>query len=183
MILCERAGIRRFVVAAAPEAREAAHAALGSFRDRPEVGLVDSLTQGADTIDPAAICVRFDGNLVLAPSVLRRALDQYAASPGAPVNLISTDEERGGTITVGPLRSLLGIHRDSVVVRPSTTAALPFALNGRPEDREEAELRLARAVRNESLSTDALMARVFDRRLSWRISLPLARMRVAPNAV
>jgi phosphatidylglycerophosphate synthase len=63
------------------------------------------------------------------------------------------------------------------------TSALPFALNGRPEDRREAEIRLARSVRMESVETDAVMARVLDRRLSWRISLRLARTRVMPNQV
>jgi len=60
---------------------------------------------------------------------------------------------------------------------------LPFALNGRPEDREEAELRLAKSVRNESLETDAVLARLVDRRLSWRLSYRLARTRVTPNQV
>jgi phosphatidylglycerophosphate synthase len=60
---------------------------------------------------------------------------------------------------------------------------LPFALNGRPLDREEAEVRLARSVRHESVNTDALMARMVDRRFSWRISLRLARTRVTPNQV
>jgi phosphatidylglycerophosphate synthase len=61
--------------------------------------------------------------------------------------------------------------------------SLPFALNGRPEDRVQAEIRLARAVRYESTSTDALMARMVDRRLSWRLSLRLARTRMTPNQV
>jgi phosphatidylglycerophosphate synthase len=60
---------------------------------------------------------------------------------------------------------------------------LPYALNGRPEDREEAEVRLAQAVRHESVRTDALMARMVDRRLSWRLSLRLARTRITPNQV
>src|ERR1700751_4255822 len=61
--------------------------------------------------------------------------------------------------------------------------SFPFALNGRPQDREEAEVQLARALRAESASTDALMARMVDRRLSWRLSLRLARTRVTPNQV
>ncbi len=65
----------------------------------------------------------------------------------------------------------------------SAAGYLPFALNGRPEDRQEAELRLAKSVRVESLETDAALARLLDRRLSWRLSYRLARTRVMPNHV
>jgi len=44
-------------------------------------------------------------------------------------------------------------------------------------------LRLARSVRAESVETDALMARWFDRRLSWRLSYRLARTRLTPNQI
>ncbi|MGH7879835.1 MAG: CDP-alcohol phosphatidyltransferase family protein, partial [Candidatus Binataceae bacterium] len=71
----------------------------------------------------------------------------------------------------------------AVPVNWMAAGVLPFALNGRPEDRTEAEVRLARSVRNESLATDAPLARWVDRRASWRVSLPLARHRIAPNAV
>ena len=47
----------------------------------------------------------------------------------------------------------------------------------------EAELRLAKAIRRESVSTDTLMARMLDRRLSWRLSYRLARTRIMPNHV
>ena len=185
MILCERAGIQRFVVAAPAANREATRRALGRFRDDPKVGLVDSLDQAEPGLQPETICVRFDGNLVLAPSILRAALDHYTAAPKNTVSVLSTDAEHGGRISVGPLRDLLanGMQAEAAGVWLSNAGALPFALNGRPEDREEAEVRLARSIRNESLRTDAVMARVFDRRISWRISLPLARLQVAPNVV
>lgn len=185
MILCERAGIQRFMIAAPPEQREAACQALGRFRDNPKVGLVDSLEQAEKALKPETICVRFEGNLVLAPSILRAALGRYSASPKDTVSVLSTDAEHGGRISVGPLCNLVGSGFQSgpAGIWLNSAGVLPFALNGRPEDREEAEVRLARAIRNESLSTDALMARVFDRRISWRISLPLARLSVAPNVV
>jgi len=123
--------------------------------------------------------------LVLAPSILRKALDRYRSPPGATVSVVSTDSEHGGSISVGPLQSLIndGIRLKPAALKVAAIGVLPFALNGRPEDREEAEIRLARAIRNESLTTDALMARALDRRVSWRISLRLARLRVAPNTV
>ncbi len=185
MIQCERAGIRRFLIEAPAEQRDLAQAALGSFRNRPEVGLVDSLTQATQGFDPSTACVHFAGNLVLAQSQLRDAIAQYRTSPGNTLTVASTDPERGGAIVVGPLGRLLdnmGSSRlDARAIAASS--ALPFALNGKPEDTHEAELRLARSIRGESLATDALMARVLDRRVSWRISLRLARLRVAPNFV
>ena len=161
MILCERAGIQRFVVAAPAADREATRRALGRFRDDPKVGLVDSLDQATPSLEPEALGVRFDGNLVLAPSILHAALDSYDTGLKATVSVVSTDAEQGGRIIVGPLRDLLtqGMPSGPVGVALNHAGVLPFALNGRPEDREEAELRLARSIRNESLKTDALMAR------------------------
>ncbi|HLW70603.1 MAG TPA: CDP-alcohol phosphatidyltransferase family protein [Candidatus Binataceae bacterium] len=184
MILCERAGIRRFLIETPTARRAEAQAALGRFRDNPAVCLVESLADASEDIEPSTPCVRFTGNLVMAQSNLRRALAQYAASPGGTLTINSADPEQGGAIIVGPLRNLLdgdaaGAARPDRMV----TGVLPFALNGRPEDRNEAEVRLARAVRDESVASDAPMARWLDRRLSWRLSLPLARRRVSPNAV
>src|SRR6202008_1819300 len=62
-------------------------------------------------------------------------------------------------------------------------AMLPFALNGRPADREEAEIRLLRASTQERRRTPPLMGRRFGRGMSWRLSLRLARTRVTPNQV
>jgi phosphatidylglycerophosphate synthase len=185
LILCEREGIWRFVLETPLELRAATRAALGRFRDDPAVALVDTLNQANPGLDPAAVGVRLDGNLVLAPSILRKALDQYRSSPGTTVSVVSTDSEHGGSISVGPLQSLIndGIRLNPAALKVAAIGVLPFALNGRPEDREEAETRLARAIRNESVTTDALMARALDRRVSWRISLRLARLRVAPNTV
>jgi phosphatidylglycerophosphate synthase len=184
MILCERAGIRRFVIETPVFGRHEAQAALGRFRGKPTVCLVESLADATEDIDPSTTCIRFTGNLVMAQSNLRRALAQYTESAGAALTINSADPEQGGAITIGPLRNLLnGEARGAARSERMVEGVLPFALNGRPEDRREAEVRLARAVRNESLATDAPMARWFDRRLSWRVSLPLARRRIAPNAV
>jgi phosphatidylglycerophosphate synthase len=184
MILCERAGITRFVIEAPMPQRADTRAALGRFRDNPAVGLVDSLERVGERLDPSTVCIRFSGNLVMAQSDLGQALARYAAMPAGTLTIPSTDPERGGAIMVGPLRNLLSANLDSAEARTrSMTGVLPFSLNGRPEDRTEAELRLARSIRHESLATDALMARVLDRRISWRISLWLARWRIAPNAV
>ncbi len=65
----------------------------------------------------------------------------------------------------------------------NTATYLPFALNGRVEDRDEAEERLARSLKDETAHTDAPLARYIDRNLSWRISKRLARTSVSPNQV
>ena len=186
IVLCSRAGIGRFIIESRVDERDHALAALGSFRGSPQVKFVESwdeVREGPAGLDPDAPCLRVCGNLVLAQSQLRDALGDYAARPGKPLRILSTDAERGGMIAIGPLGSLFDDEALANGLSLHGSGALPFALNGRPEDREEAEVRLAQSVRKESAATDALMARVLDRRLSWRLSLRLARLGVTPNQV
>ncbi|MGH7985064.1 MAG: CDP-alcohol phosphatidyltransferase family protein [Candidatus Binataceae bacterium] len=184
MLLCARAGIKRFVITTASEYRRITETGLGQFRGRPEVTVVESsggLDGRAYGLDPATPCIALSGNLVMGQSQLRRILAGYESS-GRRVRIVSTDGEQGGTVVIGPLASLVETPEPgSSPLR--TDRYLPFALNGRPADRQEAELRLARSVRSESVHTDALMARMLDRRLSWRLSYPLARIGVSPNHV
>ena len=186
MLLCSRAGVHRFIIEANPAERESIRTALGSFGASPQVTIVDSIDgtgNWRDGVDPSTPCIAFRGNLVLAQSQLRRALSDYALNPGHELRVVSTDADRGGSIEVGPLGAIMngGGNGAGATIRPA--GYLPFALNGRPEDREEAELRLAKSVRAESAETDAIMARLFDRRLSWRLSYRLARTQVMPNHV
>jgi phosphatidylglycerophosphate synthase len=184
MILCERAGIRRFVIETPGGAREETLEAMGRFRDFASVRIIDSFSGASFDLDPSTTCVLFTGNLVMAPSNLREALARYASLSHQTLTINSADPEQGGAIIVGPLNTLIAAGASGPIWRDERSKpVLPFALNGRPEDREEAEARLARAVRKESSATDAPMARWLDRRLSWRVSLPLARRRIAPNAV
>lgn len=183
-----REGVRRFIVATGDLApAEVAHA-LGSFAGRPEVTLVDSFSQIAPPFDRFGLAtsvatIAFRGNLVLARSQLRRALEAYAAAPAGLLRLESADCDRGGAIEIGPLATLLSDPAAGAGAILSASGYLPFALNGQPRDRQEAELRLARSVRAESVATDAPLARMVDRRLSWRISYRLARIGVTPNQV
>ncbi len=188
IILCRRAGIRSVIIEAGPDEQMRAITAMGALVDDPAIKIVPSLREAA--IPDSAAVIQFSGNLVLAQSQLARAMEQYLAHPGIPVTVVSADQERGGIMAIGPISA---IRRQSESVPDSAPpaaadvlsgpATLPFALNGRPEDREEAEVRLASSVREESTSTDALMARIVDRRLSWRISLRLARTHITPNQV
>jgi phosphatidylglycerophosphate synthase len=146
--------------------------------------LVDSLSNVRTQLDCATPCLYVSGNLVVAKAQLSDFLARYQAGGSTePLSIVTNDPEHGGTIRIGPLDRLLDGTAEFHMIERNPAGALPFALNGRPEDRDEAEERLARAVREESLNTDAVMARVFDRKLSWRLSLPLARLGIAPNAV
>ena len=126
--------------------------------------------------------MRLDGNLVFATSHLRRILDKDGGRSGPVMNTASADYERGGSISTGPLAELIRADRARAAVM-NTASYLPFALNGRVEDREEAEERLARALKDETAKTDAPLARMIDRNLSWRISKRLARTSITPNQV
>src|SRR6266851_5991377 len=141
LLLCGRVGIRRFIVETGSEKRTAV--ALGSFRHSPQVTLVDSFAEALDPrfkLDSSTPCIALSGNLVLAGSQLRRALDDYSARPGRNLRVVSTDGEHGGTIAIGLLGALLNPTPDDPPVTIAATGALPFALNGRPADRDDAEL-------------------------------------------
>jgi phosphatidylglycerophosphate synthase len=191
MINCERAGIRRFVVAASHERYPDVARAMGRFKNSDTVSMVESfgvILNGANAqelgIDPSAPCVSFSGNLVFAKSQLKRILDAHASNPDSVHRAVSTDKDRGGEIATGPIGEILKRGGISTTVAGPMAGLLPFALNGRPEDREEAELRLAKSVREESAHKDAPMARWVDRRISWRISYWLAsHTSVTPNMV
>ena len=191
MINCERAGIKRFVVAAPRQNYPDVAHAMGRFKNSDKVSMVESFGEilnngGAHElgIDASAPCVSFSGNLVFAKSHLARILEAHASNPQSVHRAISTDRDRGGEIATGPIGEILkrgGISND---VAGPAASLLPFALNGRPEDREEAELRLAKSIREESAHKDAPMARWVDRKISWRISYWLAtHTRVTPNMV
>lgn len=182
MLMCQRVGVKRFFIEAGDLDAGGLRASLGSFRDHPEINFVGSFVQVLEQLPADAPCIALRGNLVLAASQLRGLLDNQAARPGEVISVESTDGARGGSVAAGPLGRLVnGSGVMASQLQPS--GQLPFALDGRPTDIQEAERRLARELRRESAETDALMARWVDRRLSWRISLRLARTAITPNQV
>jgi phosphatidylglycerophosphate synthase len=195
MINCERAGIKRFVVAVSRENYPEVARAMGRFKNSDSVSMVESFSEILDAraahelgIDPSSSCVSFSGNLVFAKSQLKRILDAHASNPRSVHRAVSTDHDHGGEIATGAISAILksgGIPTATPNdIAPPAASLLPFALNGRPEDREEAELRLARSIREESAHKDAPMARWVDRRISWRISYWLAtHTRATPNMI
>ncbi|MGC1678742.1 MAG: CDP-alcohol phosphatidyltransferase family protein [Candidatus Binataceae bacterium] len=186
IISCERAGISRFIIEAPPARRAEIEASLGCYRNHPTVTLVDRLDAEAakrEQIDPTVACIALSGNLVFFKSQLEQVLSEAANQPGSIVRLTTSDSDHGGEIAAGPCAELLRRGGMSAEHFRRPRGDLPFALNGRPEDREEAEVRLARSLRIETAKKDAPMARWVDRKLSWRLSLRLARTAITPNQV
>jgi len=182
MLMCKRAGVKRFFLEAGDPERTGLRTSLGSFRDHPEIKFVGSFAEVLKQLPADAPCIALKGNLVLAASQLRGLLASQAARPGEVISVGSTDVARSGSVAAGPLGRLVeGSGGVASELKPS--GQLPFALDGRPTDVREAERRLARELRRESADKDALMARWVDRRLSWRISLRLARTAITPNQV
>lgn len=182
LLICQRAGAKRFFIGVPDAERAALRGSLGSFRDNPDVSFVGSFTQVLEELPADATCLALRGNLVLPASQLRTVLDRQAARPEEVVTLGSTDTAHSGSIMAGPLARLIDCN-GTYMAQIEASSRLPFALDGRPEDVHEAELRLAQALRHESASTDAPMARWLDRRLSWRLSYRLAHTAIMPNQV
>ncbi len=185
MLNCERAGIGRFFIQSSAEDREKIIRDLGRFRQRRGVTIIESfgeLLKESASLDPSEPCVRFEGNLVLSTWYLKQILRQNGPSTGGIVATLSADQEHGGSILVGRIADLIrtDIGETAAV---HTASALPFALNGRPQDRDEAEGRVARSLKEETADKDGILARYVDRHISWRISRWLAHTSVTPNQV
>ncbi len=185
LVSCERAGVKRVYVQTPAQDRERIGKSMGRFAGDRHISIVDSfdeLLRGPFGLDPSEPCVRLSGNLVFATSHLNRIIEKDGGRTGPVMNTISADYERGGSIATGPLAELIRIDQNRALVM-NTASYLPFALNGRVEDRDEAEDRLARALKDDTAQTDAPLARYIDRNLSWRISKGLARTSITPNQV
>jgi phosphatidylglycerophosphate synthase len=182
MLVCARAGVKRFFIQASHAERANVRAMIGSFGDSPDVHFVDALARALDDLPAGARCVVLRGPLVLSPPVLAGLIARQVERPDDIVELRSTDAGSAGVVAVGPLGRLLRDSADTVT-RMTPTGELPYALASGADDVRDAELRLARALRHESAEKDAPMARWVDRRLSWRISDLLARTAVTPNQV
>ncbi len=183
MINCERAGIRRFVIVVPPEHKDDVSRSLGRFGSHRDVLIVETADQAVRSLAPDGAVLSLSGNLVVTRPQLEQLISKYEGGSGIVTRTVTTDHDRGGEISVGPVAEILrrgGIVND---ISPAAAALLPFALNGRPEDRDEAELRLARELRHETAAKDAVLARLIDRKLSWRISYRLARTAITPNQV
>ena len=181
LLVCRRAGVKRFFIEASDTERIRLRASLGSFKDSPDVTFVGSPVEVLEHLPPNAPCVAMRGNLVLSPMVLRDVIARQADRPGEVVAIQSTDDDaHSGLVASGALGLLIDGGR-SGVTPVAHAGQLPYALYKGREDVREAELRLARELRLETAWKDPLMARWVDRRLSWRISYRLANTPVTAN--
>jgi phosphatidylglycerophosphate synthase len=183
--MCQRAGLKRFVIEADPEHRPGMVASLGGFLNDPRVCFIDSLDQlggSASSPSPVDQCLAFRGSLVFGRSQLRQLLDAAAAAPSQLVRLSIWGEDRSAEMSAGPLGQILEAMRKGASDAPPH-GDLPFALDGRAQDPQEAEIRLARSLRYETANSDGVLARMLDRKLSWRLSYRLARTAITPNQV
>jgi len=183
--LCARAGISRFFIACDGAPREDVERAMGAFRRRVDVTLLDSsdaASRRRSDLDDGAPCVAFEGNLIFTGAQLNRLIAQYTSGPARVVRLASTGGDVNAGLAVGTMSDLF-----NPPVAPCAAASLggllPFALDGRPDDPSEGERRIGVTLRHETAWKDGFLARHIDRRISWLIALRLARTGVTPNQV
>jgi phosphatidylglycerophosphate synthase len=183
---CERAGIERFFIVCPAEQRGLLPASLGRFDRDARLRVVDSADQlltepiGLEASEP---CLAVGADVVFARSQLDMLLRHNQAHPGEVAQLAVRGGGRDSVLAVGPLRDLLKQPGLSKPLAAGLDGALPFALEANPDARERAEIAMARALRFGTTDTDGLMAQLFDRKVSWRVSYRLARTAVTPNQV
>ncbi|MGO9603617.1 MAG: CDP-alcohol phosphatidyltransferase family protein [Candidatus Binataceae bacterium] len=172
----------RFFIETSDDGRDSLDQSLGSLRGSPNISFVGSAAEVLEQVPADAPGVVLSGNLVLSPTRLRGVLKSAASPRGEVVVLESADNTRGGAIAAGPLHHLVE-NRGSAAPQLFAAGRVPFALNGHVEDIREAELRLARDLRYDTVDKDSPLARWLNRRLSWRISYRLAHTPITPNQV
>ncbi|HYL58190.1 MAG TPA: CDP-alcohol phosphatidyltransferase family protein [Candidatus Acidoferrales bacterium] len=184
LLVCERAGVRQFFIVASAAERAALSESVGAFRGCVNVHLVGAISEVRGELSGDVRCVAIRGNMVMAASHLRRIVASADEYPGKVVEVASGDAAQAGSVAVGALEGL--IERAGDAVRIDAIGKLPYALGGRSGSGHEvrdAEMLLARDLRRESAAKDAPLARILDRRLSWRISYLLSHSAITPNQV
>jgi phosphatidylglycerophosphate synthase len=182
VLVCARAGICRFLIASPqPERAEVERTLARLGINATVIGSFDEHQQAAH-IDPSSPVVMISGSLVFARTHLLRILIAHEHRPEAV--LCWHGPARRGSICVGPLARAASHETNHVDITPTVTSGpLPLALSDAAEHSEEAETALARSIKDETAARDAVLARLIDRRWSWRLSSRLARTAVVPNQV
>jgi phosphatidylglycerophosphate synthase len=184
--LCERAGASRFFISCPRQEQGRVTQALGRFSGDARVQVIDSASEIAAAADgpaPTTRCIAVSGNIIFSLSQLQSLIKRQKGNGGAVVRLASANGEPGAAVSVGRLQDFTGTAEPAAATITSEIPGLPFALNGRPEDRGAAEHVIARTMRHDTMHTDGFMARIFDRKLSWRLSYLLAYTPITPNQV
>src|SRR5437588_8088695 len=160
----ERAGVKRFFIKCAPDTRPSMIEAMGRYGSEDSVTFVDSFDElpKLDGISRSTPCVAVDGNVVFASSQIRKMIERSTEKPTEVFRLASTGGDLDARLSIGPLSEVLRNNLTAAALA-SLAGTLPYALDGHPADLDEAELRLAKALRHETTHTDGLLARAFDR--------------------
>jgi phosphatidylglycerophosphate synthase len=182
VLVCRQAGINRFVIATSDALRIHVEQTLSRLgvADATVVGSFDELS-GHDRSTPILM---ISGNLVFARTQLLRMLTAHQNKPDDVLCWRGAGSNRRESIRIGPLERVFRPYSDYVdITRNVTSGALPFTVGDAPGDREAAEAALAHSIKDETVARDALLARLIDRRWSWRLSSRLARTAAVPNQV
>jgi phosphatidylglycerophosphate synthase len=184
MLICKRAGIKRFVLEVPRQVQGELKASLSHFSHDRTVAIVESLSTfftGPARSESRTPGLLISGNLVFSRLQVAALARMYSAK-GVLSRIVSADPERSGQLAVGTIADLVTCASGpSAADSPGDGTSLPFAVNGHPGDRAHAEYLLARSIRDETKEKDAPLARWVDRRLSWRLSYWLARTPLKPN--
>ena len=186
LLICQRAGIRRFVLEVPAQVQGQILGSFSRFNHDRTIVIVESLSNyfaGPARSESRTPGILISGDLVFSSLQVAAVARTYSAR-GVLSRMVSADPERSGQLAAGIIADLLACRSD----RPAADShadgsSLPFAVNGRPDDRAHAEYLLARSIRAETKAKDGPMARWIDRRLSWRLSYYLARTPLKPNHV
>jgi phosphatidylglycerophosphate synthase len=186
MLICERAGIKRFVLEVPPQVQGEIIGSFNRFSHDRTVVIVESLSTyfaGPARSESHTPGILISGDLVFSRLQVAAAARMYSAK-GVVSRVVSEDGERSRLLAVGTIADLLTCGSDRAAADSAGDGtSLPFAVDGRPGDRAQAEYLLARSIRDETKAKDGPLARWVDRRLSWRLSYWLARTSLKPNHV
>ena len=128
-------------------------------------------------------CFLVSGDVVFGPAELNELISLHSADPAKVVSLLVGGADNQAHFSAGPLDKLLTSHKDVAVSEQQRQAGLPFSVGTSPTGWLGARRRLAQSLARETARTDSLLARVVDRKFSWRISRRLAETRITANQV
>ncbi len=173
-----------------PERQDAVLRALGDKTACGQLFFIDLskwLKTARDELTVYAPCLVLSANVVFVEADLRHLLDTYASMPSsAGVKLTVDGADERTRFAVGLLGGVLGQGASLKEISLAGPTPFAFKLTGELDERRvirTSELKLAKALRKETVDTDTFIARTVDRRLSWPVSWMLAQTSATPNQV
>ena len=180
----QRIGLQSFVIESSDYDRKTIRRSLGILCNQPGIKIVESfddLLSDPDCPDQSSGYILIPANLVLSKSSAAAILQ---GNP--PLSALSSGNHNlaNGELAVGTLGDLL----DKRAVSPAPVSRAvrlirPIFMDDTQTGAAKAELELARSVHEDTIAKDAMLARLVDRKLSWRLSYRLARTRCRANQI